>query len=97
MAKMGIKAGGGRVGAATVVGIIAAAALIALAAGYAVHKLRMRHVMQNEIRDIMCAPPGPSQGCPPCPRMATCVVQELGVLVRQCAPRCFRCAQMFET
>lgn len=60
MAKMGIKAGASKVGALTVVGIIAAATLIALAAGYAVHKLRMRHVMQNEIRDIMCARPSNS-------------------------------------
>jgi hypothetical protein len=53
MAKMGLK-NSSRVSAWTVAGIIVAAALIAVVAGYAVHKLRMRHVMQNEIRDIMC-------------------------------------------
>lgn len=54
MAKLGLK--NNRVSLWTVAGIITAAALIAVVAGYAVHKLRMRHVMQNEIRDIMCAP-----------------------------------------
>ncbi len=53
MAKLGLK--NNRVSLWTVAGIITAAALIAVVAGYAVHKLRMRHVMQNEIRDIMCA------------------------------------------
>lgn len=66
MAKLGLSSGDGKVGPATIVGIIAAAAAIALAAGYAVHKLRLRRVMQNEIRDIMCAllslDPKPSQG-----------------------------------
>ena len=52
MAKLGLK--NNRVSLWTVAGIITAAALIAVVAGYAVHKLRMRHVMQNEIRDIMC-------------------------------------------
>ncbi|CAL8466083.1 g5619 [Coccomyxa elongata] len=51
MAKLGLK--NNRVSLWTVAGIITAAALIAVVAGYAVHKLRMRHVMQNEIRDIM--------------------------------------------
>lgn len=44
---------GGKVGPGTIVGITAAAALIAAAVGLAVHKLRMRHVMQSEIRSIM--------------------------------------------
>ncbi|KAK9840728.1 hypothetical protein WJX81_000565 [Elliptochloris bilobata] len=44
---------GGKVGAGTIVGITLAAALIAAAVGLAVHKLRMRHVMQSEIRSIM--------------------------------------------
>jgi hypothetical protein len=58
MAKLGLKSN--KISAWTVAGIIGAAAGIALVAGYAVHKLRMRHVMQNEIRDIMCvAPPLP--------------------------------------
>lgn len=52
MAKLGLK--NNKVSAWTVAGIITAATLIAMVAGYAVHKLRMRHVMQNEIRDIMC-------------------------------------------
>ena len=51
MAKLGIKSN--KISGWTVAGIITAAAAIALVAGYAVHKLRMRHVMQNEIRDIM--------------------------------------------
>lgn len=54
MAKLGLKSN--RVSAWTVAGIIFAATGIALVAGYAVHKLRMRSVMQNEIRDIMCVP-----------------------------------------
>ena len=53
MSKLGLSSG--RIGAGTVVGIIIAAVLIALVAGYAVHRLRMRRVMQSEIRDIMCA------------------------------------------
>ena len=44
---------GGKVGPGTIVGITLAAALIAAAVGLAVHKLRMRHVMQSEIRSIM--------------------------------------------
>ena len=44
---------GGKVGAGTIVGITLAAAVIAAAVGLAVHKLRMRHVMQSEIRSIM--------------------------------------------
>ena len=43
----------GKVGPGTIVGITLAAALIAAAVGLAVHKLRMRHVMQSEIRSIM--------------------------------------------
>ena len=35
------------------------ATALAVAAGYAVHRLRMRNVMQNEIRDIMYAPHSP--------------------------------------
>jgi hypothetical protein len=41
------------VGGGTIVGIIFAAASIALVAGYAVHKLRLRRVMQTEIQSIM--------------------------------------------
>lgn len=54
MAKLGLK--NSKVGAWTVAGIISVATVLAVAAGYAVHRLRMRNVMQNEIRDIMCAP-----------------------------------------
>ena len=53
MSKLGLSSG--RIGAGTVLGIIVAAVAIALVAGYAVHRLRMRRVMQSEIRDIMCA------------------------------------------
>lgn len=53
MAKLGLK--NSRVGAWTIAGIIGVATVLAVAAGYAVHRLRMRNVMQNEIRDIMCA------------------------------------------
>ena len=40
-------------GAGTVAGIMVAAAVVAAAVGLAVHKLRMRHVMQSEIRAVM--------------------------------------------
>jgi hypothetical protein len=53
MSKLGLSSA--KIGAGTVVGIILAAVVIALVAGYGVHRLRMRRVMQNEIRDIMCA------------------------------------------
>ncbi len=53
MAKLGLK--NSKVGAWTIAGIVAMATVLAVAAGYAVHRLRMRNVMQNEIRDIMCA------------------------------------------
>jgi hypothetical protein len=58
MAKLGLK--NSKVGAWTIAGIISIATALAVAAGYAVHRLRMRNVMQNEIRDIMCA----SSPCP---------------------------------
>ncbi|CAL5228469.1 g11610 [Coccomyxa viridis] len=51
MAKLGLK--NSKVGAWTIAGIVAMATVLAVAAGYAVHRLRMRNVMQNEIRDIM--------------------------------------------
>ena len=54
MAKLGLK--NSKVGAWTIAGIISVATVLAVAAGYAVHRLRMRNMMQNEIRDIMCAP-----------------------------------------
>ena len=54
MAKLGLK--NSKVGVWTIAGIIAVATVLAVAAGYAVHRLRMRNVMQNEIRDIMYAP-----------------------------------------
>ncbi len=41
------------VGGGTIVGIIVAAACIAVVAGYAVHKLRLRRLMQSEIQSIM--------------------------------------------
>ena len=63
----------GKVGPGTIVGITLAAALIAAAVGLAVHKLRMRHVMQSEIRSIMsqymplvrpgCLPAAPALSC----------------------------------
>ena len=59
MAKLGLK--NSKVGVWTIAGIIAVATVLAVAAGYAVHRLRMRNVMQNEIRDIMYAPD--SQTC----------------------------------
>ena len=37
----------------TVAGIISAAALLAIAAGFAIHKWRMRRMMQTEIQSIM--------------------------------------------
>lgn len=55
MAKLGLK-GSSKVSALTVAGIISIATALAVAVGYAVHRVRMRGVMQNEIRDIMCAP-----------------------------------------
>jgi len=53
MAKLGLK--NSKVGVWTIAGIVAMATVLAVAAGYAVHRLRMRNVMQNEIRDIMYA------------------------------------------
>ena len=37
----------------TVAGIISAAALLAIVAGFAIHKWRMRRMMQTEIQSIM--------------------------------------------
>lgn len=51
MAKLGLK--NSKVSVWTIAGIISLATVLAVAAGYAVHRLRMRNVMQNEIRDIM--------------------------------------------
>ena len=53
VAKLGLK--NSKVGVWTIAGIITMATALAVAAGYAVHRLRMRNVMQNEIRDIMYA------------------------------------------
>ena len=65
MAKLGLK-GSSKVSALTVAGIISIATALAVAVGYAVHRVRMRGVMQNEIRDIMCALAPPPGACPAC-------------------------------
>ena len=65
MAKLGLK-GSSKVSALTVAGIISIATALAVAVGYAVHRVRMRGVMQNEIRDIMCALTPPPGACPAC-------------------------------
>ena len=53
LAAGGSSSASGKVGAGTIAGIMVAAAVVAAAVGLAVHKLRMRHVMQSEIRAVM--------------------------------------------
>ena len=77
MAKLGLK-GSSKVSALTIAGIISIATALAVAVGYAVHRVRMRSVMQNEIRDIMYALAAPPDIRPACKRSLMCEALEIG-------------------
>ena len=75
MAKLGLK-GSSKVNGLTIAGIISIATVMAVAVGYAVHRVRMRSVMQNEIRDIMCVLAAPPDRCPACKYSLMCEILE---------------------